>query len=176
MRWSANRAILIVAVILFGIAALLAGRWLQGHSAQTHAQTIVPLLVAIGALAFGAPIGAKGVAQSRPGGAFANFAKLAKNGRRVAIAPFLRDEPLIASKVSAPDQTASLSTVIEKGKRQQWSAGAVKPSRPRRVGRQSSNHLVLGCGGFPDEFKQSNARQRRLGGINRNDCRLSASL
>jgi pilus assembly protein CpaB len=29
----------------------------------------------------------------------------------------VRDEPIIASKVSAPDQRASLSTVIEKGKR-----------------------------------------------------------
>jgi pilus assembly protein CpaB len=80
-------------------------------------------LVASGALAFGAPIGASDVkqidwpSQSRPEGAFANFAELIRDGRRIAIAPFVRDEPIIASKVSAPDQRASLSTVIEKGKR-----------------------------------------------------------
>ena len=81
------------------------------------------ILVANDTLAFGAPIGAKDVreiawpAQSSPEGAFANFAELTKNGRRITLSPFVRDEPIIASKVSAPDQRASLSTVIEKGKR-----------------------------------------------------------
>ena len=83
----------------------------------------MPILVANDALAFGAPIGAKDVreidwpAQSSPEGAFANFAELTKNGRRITLSPFVRDEPIISSKVSAPDQRASLSTVIEKGKR-----------------------------------------------------------
>jgi pilus assembly protein CpaB len=56
-------------------------------------------------------------AQLSPEGAFANFAELTKSGRRITLSPFVRDEPIIASKVSAPDQRASLSTVIEKGKR-----------------------------------------------------------
>jgi pilus assembly protein CpaB len=83
----------------------------------------VPILVATDTLAFGAPIGAKDVreidwpAQSSPEGAFANFAELTKNGRRITLSPFVRDEPIISSKVSAPDQRASLSAVIEKGKR-----------------------------------------------------------
>ena len=90
---------------------------------QTDAQKTVPILVATDTLAFGAPIGAKDVrevawpAQLSPEGAFANFAELTKNGRRITLSPFVRDEPIIASKVSAPDQRASLSTVIEKGKR-----------------------------------------------------------
>jgi pilus assembly protein CpaB len=83
----------------------------------------VPILVATDTLAFGAPIGTKDVreidwpAQSSPEGAFANFAELTKNGRRITLSPFVRDEPIISSKVSAPDQRASLSAVIEKGKR-----------------------------------------------------------
>ena len=56
-------------------------------------------------------------AQSSPEGAFASFAELTKEGRRIALSPLVRDEPIIASKVSAPDQRASLSTLIEKGKR-----------------------------------------------------------
>ena len=90
---------------------------------RTDAQKTVSILVASDTLAFGAPIGAKDVreidwpAQSRPDGAFANFAELIKDGRRITMSPFVRDEPIIASKVSAPDQRASLSTVIEKGKR-----------------------------------------------------------
>jgi pilus assembly protein CpaB len=105
------------------VAAFLARSWLQSHSAQADAQKTVPILVATDTLAFGSPIGAKDVrqvdwpAQSSPEGAFANFAELTKSGRRITLSPFVRDEPIIASKVSAPDQRASLSTVIEKGKR-----------------------------------------------------------
>jgi pilus assembly protein CpaB len=123
MRRSTNLAILVVAVILGGVAAFLARSWLQSHSAGTDAQKTVPILVATDTLAFGAPIGAKDVreidwpAQSSPEGAFANFAELTKNGRRITLSPFVRDEPIISSKVSAPDQRASLSAVIEKGKR-----------------------------------------------------------
>ena len=123
MRRSTNLAVLAVAVILGGVAAFLARSWLQSHSAPTDGQRTVSILVASGALAFGAPISAADVkevdwpVQSRPDGAFANFAELVKNGRRISLSPFVRDEPIIASKVSAPDQRASLSTVIEKGKR-----------------------------------------------------------
>jgi len=123
MRRGTNLAILAVAVVLGGFAAFLARSWLQNHSARESAHTTVSILVANDSLAFGAPIGAKDVkeidwpAQSRPDGAFANFAELVKDGRRIAMSPFVRDEPIIASKVSAPDQRASLSAVIEKGKR-----------------------------------------------------------
>jgi pilus assembly protein CpaB len=123
MRRSTNLLILIVAVLLGGLAAFLARSWLQSHSAYANAQKTVPILVANDTLPFGAPIGAKDVrqidwpAQSSPDGAFANFADLTKSGRRITLSPFVRDEPIIASKVSAPDQRASLSTVIEKGKR-----------------------------------------------------------
>jgi pilus assembly protein CpaB len=123
MRRSTNLAILVVAVVLGGVAAFLARSWLQNHSARTDAQKTVSILVANETLAFGAPIGAKDVreiawpAGSSPEGAFANFAELTKSGRRIALSPFVRDEPIISSKVSAPDQRASLSAVIEKGKR-----------------------------------------------------------
>ena len=123
MRGSANLVILVFAVILGGVAAFLARSWLQSHSAHANAQKTVPILVANDTLAFGSPIGPKDVRQvdwpeqSSPEGAFANFAELTKSGRRITLSPFVRDEPIIASKVSAPDQRASLSTVIEKGKR-----------------------------------------------------------
>jgi pilus assembly protein CpaB len=123
MRRSTNLVILVFAVILGGVAAFLARSWLQSHSTHETAQKTVQVLVANDTLGFGVPIGAKDVrqvdwpAQSSPDGAFANFAELTKNGRRITLSPFVRDEPIIASKVSAPDQRASLSTVIEKGKR-----------------------------------------------------------
>jgi pilus assembly protein CpaB len=123
MRRSTNLAILMVAVFLGAVAAFLARSWLQSHSGRAGANETVSIVVANGALAFGAPIAAEDVreiawpAKSRPQGAFANFAELVKDGRRIVISPFVRDEPIIASKLSAPNQRASLSTVIEKGKR-----------------------------------------------------------
>jgi pilus assembly protein CpaB len=123
MRRSTNLVILIVAVALGGVAAFLAKGWLQNHSTQTDAQKTVSILVANDTLPFGAPISAKDVreiawpAQSTPEGGFKSFAELTKDGRRITLSPFVRDEPIIASKVSAPDQRASLSRVIEKGKR-----------------------------------------------------------
>src|SRR5271156_3530785 len=123
MRRSTNLAILTVAVILGALAAFLARSWLQSHSERADADQTVSIVVANRALAFGLPISADAVreiawpAKSRPQGAFASFAELAKDGRRVVISPFVGDEPLIASKVSAPNQRAAFSAVIEKGKR-----------------------------------------------------------
>jgi Flp pilus assembly protein CpaB len=122
MGWSANRAILIVAVILCGAAALPAGSWPQSHSARIDAQRTVLLLIANAAPALRAPIGAAHEreidrqAQSRPDSAFADLAQFVKNRGWVTIPPFVGNEPIIATKVSASDQTASLSTVVEKGK------------------------------------------------------------
>jgi pilus assembly protein CpaB len=122
-RRSTNLAILMVAVFLGGLAAFLARSWLQNHSEPSDAGQTESIVVASRALAFGAPIAPDDVkeiawpAKSRPHGAFANFAELVKDGRRIVISPFVGDEPIIASKVSAPNQRASFSTVIEKGKR-----------------------------------------------------------
>jgi pilus assembly protein CpaB len=123
MRRSTNLAILAVAIILGGVAAFLARSWLQSHSAGASGGETVPIVVASSALAFGTPITSENVrvvewpAKAKPEGAFGDFAALAADGRRVVISPFVRDEPIIASKVSAPNQQASLSTVIEQGKR-----------------------------------------------------------
>ena len=123
MRRSTNLAVLAFAVILGGIAAFLAKGWLQSHSGRGDAQKTESILVANDGIAFGAPIGAGDVREiewptrSMPAGAFKNFSELVKDGRRITLSPFVRDEPIISSKISAPDQRASLSTAIEKGKR-----------------------------------------------------------
>ena len=123
MRQRTNLAILVVAVMLGGVAAFLARGWLQSHSTRTGLRRPYRFWSRTTRLLLERRSGAKDVreidwpAKSRPDGGFANFAELVKNGRRIALSPFVRDEPIIASKVSAPDQRASLSTVIKKGKR-----------------------------------------------------------
>lgn len=122
-RRTTNLAILMVAIILGAVAAFLARSWLQSHSERADADQTVSIVVASRALTFGSPIAPDDVKEipwpvkSKPQGSFANFPELAKDGRRIVISPFVRDEPIIASKVSGPNERASLSTVIEKGKR-----------------------------------------------------------
>ena len=123
MRRTTSFVILFIALIMGGAAAFLAKNWLQSHSAQPVVAERATIVVANGPLSFGAPITTNDVrevswpADSRPDGAFTRVQDLVKDGRRIAVSPFVRDEPIVASKVSLPNARASLSTVIEEGKR-----------------------------------------------------------
>ncbi|KQP53660.1 hypothetical protein ASF39_19830 [Methylobacterium sp. Leaf108] len=50
-------------------------------------------------------------------GSFSTIADLTKDGRRLALAPLQRNEPVLAAKITAPNQRATLSTQIEQGMR-----------------------------------------------------------
>ncbi|TXM78838.1 Flp pilus assembly protein CpaB [Methylobacterium sp. WL69] len=50
-------------------------------------------------------------------GAFTSIADLTRDGRRLALAPLQRNEPVLAAKVTAPNQRATLSTQIDEGMR-----------------------------------------------------------
>jgi pilus assembly protein CpaB len=52
-----------------------------------------------------------------PEGAFATKEELLKDGRRALLGPVAREEPILKSKVTGPDQRASLSALLEEGKR-----------------------------------------------------------
>ena len=124
MRRGSSLTILLIALLLGGLAAFLARNWLESHSSPVAREDDTTIVVANGALAFGATIGANEVREihwpataARPDGAFSTTEELLKDGRRVVLSPFVRDEPIVASKVSAPNGRASLSTVIEPGKR-----------------------------------------------------------
>jgi len=124
MRSGANLIILLVAIAMGGVAAFLARGWLTSHSASlTAAEKPGTIVVASAPLAFGAAITTDNVAEipwpskTLPEGAFAHARDLVKDGRRVVLTPFVRNEPIVASKVTAPNQRASLSTMIADGKR-----------------------------------------------------------
>ena len=123
MRRTVSVFILLFALVMGGVAAYLAKEWLQSQSPQTSAAPTGTIVVAKDALAFGAAITPDTVkeipwpADTKPEGAFLNVSDLMKDGRRLALAPFVREEPIVASKVSGPNERATLSTVIEKGMR-----------------------------------------------------------
>jgi pilus assembly protein CpaB len=124
MRIGSNFVILLVAIAMGGAAAYLARDWLTSHSANLAVvEPTGTIVVANAPLAFGAPITADNVSEipwptkTPPDGAFVTVHDLIKDGRRVVLSPFVRNEPIIATKVTAPNQRASLSTVIAEGKR-----------------------------------------------------------
>jgi len=123
MRRGSSLVILLVALLLGGAAAFLARNWLERHAHPVTADDSTTIVVANGPLTFGAAVTASDVrairwpADARPEGAFSSVDDLLKDGRRVVLSPLVRDEPIVPSKVSAPNGRASLSTVIEPGKR-----------------------------------------------------------
>src|SRR6267378_3002050 len=118
MRRTASITILLVALAFGALAAFLARTWLQNHSEQTTAKEMATIVVANKPLTFGSAISPDDIratswpADSKPEGAFVTVQDLLKDGRRMVLSPFVRDEPIVATKVSAPNQSASLSTVI----------------------------------------------------------------
>jgi pilus assembly protein CpaB len=117
-----NLVILVVAVILGGIAAVLARNWLANHARLTQAN-VGTIVVAASPLAFGAELtmdNTKEIPWSTavlPEGAFATRAALLEAGRRMALALIARNEPILASKITKPNQPATLSSVLAPGKR-----------------------------------------------------------
>jgi pilus assembly protein CpaB len=124
MRRTNSLIILFIALVMGGIAAYLANSWLRSHSAPAPVATeTATIVVANFAIPFGTPIAPDNVreiawpADALPQGAFSHVADIVKDGRRLVLSPFVRDEPIVASKVTEPNAHASLSTIIEPGMR-----------------------------------------------------------
>jgi pilus assembly protein CpaB len=119
---SNNLIILVVALVLGGIAAVLARNWLANHARSSQAG-VGTIVVADAPLAFGTQLTAQNITEIPwstavlPQGAFATKRALLKDGRRMALALIARNEPILLSKVTAPNQPATLSSMLEPGKR-----------------------------------------------------------
>jgi pilus assembly protein CpaB len=115
---------LVLAIVLGGIAALWTRYWLASHSHMAaDAAPIGSIVVAAKPLAFGVALAADNVAEipwaasALPEGAFATKDDLLKDGRRIVLAPLEPNEPVLRSKTTGPGQRASLSTLLQEGKR-----------------------------------------------------------
>src|SRR5262245_59876405 len=104
------------------IAAWLVMNWLQNRVVVAE-RPIAKIVVASAALPFGTPITEDKItelpwaAATLPEGAFATKHDLLKDGRRITLASIGMNEPMLVSKITGPGQRASLSTVVESGKR-----------------------------------------------------------
>ena len=81
------------------------------------------IVVATAPLGFGTALTRDNVAEipwgaSRlPEGAYGTRDELFKDGRRVVLSPMQRTEPILKNKITGPGQRASLSALLEEGKR-----------------------------------------------------------
>jgi pilus assembly protein CpaB len=120
-----NVVVLFLAIVMGGIAAFMARQWLQAHADMSAAasQGASTIVVVTQPLPFGATVSADNITEipwgagALPDGAFASKDDILKNGRRVVLSPFNRNEPVLSSKITGPGQRGSLSSLLEEGKR-----------------------------------------------------------
>ena len=118
-----NLLVLLVAIVMGGFAAYLARNWIQAQATVAPAAPTGTIVVAGAPLGFGIALSRENIAEipwaaSRlPEGAFATRDELLREGRRVVLAPIQRGEPILKARVTGPGQRASLSSLLEEGKR-----------------------------------------------------------
>lgn len=123
---------LLVAVVLAVSAGLLAQNWLQQQSLQARQQPNAPtpsntttkIVVANAPLRFGTVLSANNVTEvdwptrTLPAGVFTSRAELFKAAeRRVVLAAIEQHEPILSTKITGPGQRATVSSLIQDGKR-----------------------------------------------------------
>lgn len=119
---SASRLSLLVAIVIGAVATFLVRGVLQNTMAADQGATGT-IVVTRGPIAFGAPLTAANLrevpwrAADPLEGSFKRVDDLLKDGRRLALSSFGRNEPILASKISGPNERATLSTQLEDGMR-----------------------------------------------------------
>jgi pilus assembly protein CpaB len=117
-----NLIILSLAILLGIVAAVLARNWLARHASSNQA-AIGTIVVATKPLTFGSQLTADNTLEipwskaALPEGAFASKEALLKDGRRMTLALIAKNEPILRSKITAPNQPATLSSMLTPGKR-----------------------------------------------------------
>jgi pilus assembly protein CpaB len=113
---------LLVAIVFGGLAAFLSREFLQGLATAPEPQKRGTVVVATQALEFGANLTGDNLREIEwPGepleGTFTTINDLLKDGRRLTLVSMQRNEPILVSKVTGPNQRATLSTLIDEGMR-----------------------------------------------------------
>src|SRR5688572_7047353 len=119
----ANMLVLLLALVMGGLAAFMARNWIMAHATVPPITPTGTIVVASAPLTFGTVLtrdklcAVGSSASAMPGGAFASKEKLLRSGRRALLSPVARAEPILKTKITGPDQRASLSALLEEGMR-----------------------------------------------------------
>ena len=119
-----SRLSLVIALVVGGIAAFLVREVLQTMTiASERAAMTSTMVVARKTIPFGAPLSSDNL-QEVPWmsadpleGSFAKPRDLLKDGRRIALVTIQPNEPVLESRVTGPNQRATLSTQLTEGMR-----------------------------------------------------------
>jgi len=127
----ASTIVMIGFAVVFGlIAAFLAQNWLNSKAeermrsleAQNRKQPVVTqtIVVASRSLRFGAELSGSSLREvawpgEPPVGAFHTIQELTSQGKRVVLAAFEANEPILNTKITGPGQRATLSAVLNEG-------------------------------------------------------------
>jgi pilus assembly protein CpaB len=115
--------VLFLAIVMGGIAAFLARNWLLSHSQSSSAENPGTIVVAAQPLGFGVALSERNLLEipwassELPDGAFATKQDVLKEGRRTVLSQLDRNEPVLRSKITAPGQRGSLSSLLDEDKR-----------------------------------------------------------
>ena len=118
-----NLIVLMIAIVMGGVAAFMAKNFLQANAANTAAAPVGTIVVASAPLGFGVTLSRDNVMEipwassQLPDGAFASRDELLKDGRRAVLSAVAKNEPILNSKITGAGQRASLSALLEDGKR-----------------------------------------------------------
>jgi pilus assembly protein CpaB len=125
----ANLLILVLALVMGGLAAMMARSWVNNQAGAVPAPVSNTIVVAKVKMGFGTELTRDNVteihwaAATVPEGAFRTKEELFKKDgkkdgddvRRVALTPIDRNEPVLAGKVTGPDQRGTLSALVAPG-------------------------------------------------------------
>jgi pilus assembly protein CpaB len=128
----ASTIVMIGFAVVFGlIAAFLAQSWLNSKAeermrsleAQNRKQPVVTqtIVVASRALRFGAELSGASLrevawpGETPPAGAFRTIQEITSKGKRVVLASFEENEPILNTKITGPGQRATLAAVLNEG-------------------------------------------------------------
>jgi pilus assembly protein CpaB len=119
-----NGLMLVLALIMGLGAAYLARDWIQRQAIAVPSAPITStIVVAAAPLGFGVALAPENIveipwASSKvPDGAFTTKDELLKDGRRVVLTPMQRNETILRTKITGPGQRASLSSLLEEGRK-----------------------------------------------------------
>src|SRR5437763_742168 len=118
-----NLFILLLAIAMGGVAAYLARNWIAAQANVSPTEKSATVVAAAIPLKFGTVLSPENVIELSwpsgkiPVGAYATKDELFKEGRRVALAPMQQNELLLRTKITGPGQRATLSALLDGGKR-----------------------------------------------------------
>jgi pilus assembly protein CpaB len=119
----AGTAIIMIVALLAGVVAAMSARSIISSARSAAPSVQGTIVIATRPLNFGDVLGPDNVQEAPwgspvvPEGAFAKISDLNKDGQRVALSSIGKNEPVLESRITGGGQKASLSSLIDQGRR-----------------------------------------------------------